>query len=131
MAKFMVLLTDDPCYWAQFGPEEMQGVIKQYVAWGMKMHAAKRIKVGHKLADEGGKRMTMAKGKLKVSDGPFAESHEVVGGFYLLEADSYDHCVKLLADHPHLAHGHRIDVRAVDAPPRGRGRGKKPAKRKA
>jgi len=130
MAKFMVLLTEDPAYWAKFGPEQMQAAIKQYVAWGMKMHASKRIKVGHKLTDEGGRRLVQSKGKLEVSDGPFAESHEVIGGFYLLEADSYDHCVELLADHPHLAHGHRIDVRAVDAVP-SRGRGRKPAKRKA
>jgi hypothetical protein len=77
MAKFMVLLTEDPCYWAKFGPEQMQAAIKQYVAWGMKMHAAKRIKVGHKLTDEGGKRLVAPKGKLKVSDGPFAGSRQL------------------------------------------------------
>lgn len=124
MAKFMVLLTDDPSYWATCTPEQMQEVIKQYVAWSMKMHATKRIKVGHKLADEGGKRLQKVRGKVKVSDGPFAESHEVIGGFYVLEADSYDHCHELLADHPHLAHGQRIDVRAIEEV-RSRGRRKK------
>jgi hypothetical protein len=117
MARFMVLLTDDPSYWAKLAPEQMQEVIKQYVAWSMKMRATKRIKVGHKLADEGGKRMEQVRGRLKVSDGPFAESNEVVGGFYVLEADGYDHCLELLADHPHLAHGQKILVRAVDEMP--------------
>lgn len=120
MAKFIVLLTDDPCYWAQFSPEQMGDVMKQYAAWGMKMHASRRIKIGHKLADEGGKRMQKVRGKLKVTDGPFTESHEVIGGFYVIEADSYDHCLELFADHPHIAHGHPIDLRAIDAPSRGR-----------
>ncbi len=123
MAKFMVLLTDDPSYWSKCSPEEMQAVIKQYVAWSMKMHATKRIKVGHKLADEGGKQLQKSRGKLKVTDGPFAESHEVIGGFYVLEADSYAHCIELLGDHPHLAHGQRIDLRAIEEV-RSRGRRK-------
>ncbi len=110
----MVLLTDDPSYWAKMTPAQMQEVIKQYVAWSMQMHATKRIKAGHKLVDEGGKRMQKVRGKVKVTDGPFAESHEVIGGFYVVEADGYDHCLELLAGHPHLAHGQRIDVRAIE-----------------
>lgn len=130
MARFVVMLTEDPSYWAKFTPEQMGDVIKQYVAWGMKMHATRRIKVGHKLVDEGGKRLQQQRGKLKVTDGPYAESHEVVGGFYVLEADSYDHCVTLLAGHPHLAHGQRVDLRAIEEMGGGGRRRKAPAARK-
>ncbi|MBM4014779.1 MAG: transcription initiation protein [Planctomycetes bacterium] len=131
MAKFLVMLTEDPAYWAKYTPEQMGDVIRQYVAWGMKMQATRRMKVGHKLVDEGGKRLTAARGRLKVTDGPYAESHEVVGGFYVMEADSYDQAAKLLAGHPHLAHGQRIDLRAIETVGGRRGGGGGGGKRKA
>ncbi len=40
-----------------------------------------------------GARIAVAKGKRYVVDGPFAESKELVGGFYLIEVDSLDEAV--------------------------------------
>ena len=42
-----------------------------------------------------GKRVRLAKGKLTVSDGPFTETKEVVGGYALVEAKSYDEALAL------------------------------------
>lgn len=42
-----------------------------------------------------GKRVRLAHGKQTVSDGPFTESKEVIGGFALLEADSMEHALQL------------------------------------
>ncbi|MCI0652423.1 MAG: YciI family protein, partial [Planctomycetes bacterium] len=52
--------------------------------------------------------------RLKVVDGPFAETKDVIGGFYLVKADSYSHCVDLIQDHPHLEFGQTITVREID-----------------
>lgn len=117
MPTFMVLLRDDPSSWAKYTPEQMMKVLEKYMAWGMKMHEQGRIVAGNKLADEGGKTMRKEGKGVRVVDGPFAETKDVIGGFYLLTADSYDHCVDLLRDHPHLEHGQVIDVRATDPNP--------------
>jgi hypothetical protein len=42
-----------------------------------------------------GKRVRLANGKISVTDGPFAETKEVVGGYALVEAKSYDDAMKL------------------------------------
>src|SRR5215831_14643926 len=42
-----------------------------------------------------GKRVRLSRGKLTVTDGPFAESREVIGGYALVEAKSYDDAMKL------------------------------------
>src|SRR5262249_44853058 len=61
------------------------------------------------------KRLGFDPGKIirgrQVNDGPFSESKEVFGGFYLIEAASYDEAVERAMDHPHLEYGGSIEVR--------------------
>jgi hypothetical protein len=51
-------------------------------------------------------------GKKLVTDGPFAETKEAVGGFDLLECDSFDEAVEIAATHP-LAEVGTIEVRPL------------------
>jgi hypothetical protein len=51
-------------------------------------------------------------GKTLVTDGPFAETKEAVGGFDLLECDSLEEAVKIAATHPNAAFG-AIEVRPL------------------
>jgi hypothetical protein len=51
-------------------------------------------------------------GKTTVTDGPFAETKEVVGGFDILECGSLDEAVEIAAAHP-VARGGTIEVRAL------------------
>ena len=53
-------------------------------------------------------------GRLVVKDGPFAESKEIVGGFYLIKADDYAHAVKLCEDHPQFVNDGFVEIREVD-----------------
>ena len=48
-----------------------------------------------------------------ITDGPFANTKEVFGGFYLIEAANYDEAVQRSMDHPHLEHGGTIEVRQL------------------
>jgi hypothetical protein len=114
MPTYLVLLQEDPTTWARFTPAQMRKVLEKYMAWGIKMRRSKRILDGHKLGEEGGRVMKKDGKGVRVVDGPFAETKDVIGGFYLFKADSYDHCLELLEDHPHLEYGHTIAVRAVD-----------------
>jgi|SoiMethySBSTD1v2_1073268.scaffolds.fasta_scaffold1878010_1 hypothetical protein len=118
MPSFLLILRDDPKSWAKYSPEEMQKIFERYFAWGTRMREQKRVLDGHKLKDEGGKsvRKESAGGRksLRVVDGPYAETKDVIGGYYLIRADSYAEVMKLIEDHPHLDLGHTIDVRQID-----------------
>jgi hypothetical protein len=111
--QFMLILFEKPGDFASMSPEQIQKIIEQYGAWGGKVAAAGQMAGGYKLREEGGKRMIQTAGKLAVTDGPYAETKEVIGGVYLLNVGSYDEAVKVASDCPHLKFG-RIEVRRLD-----------------
>ncbi|GGG93721.1 hypothetical protein GCM10007415_30870 [Parapedobacter pyrenivorans] len=45
-------------------------------------------------------------GKVSVTDGPFAETKEQIGGIMVLEATDLNHAIRLLSKHPSLQFGH-------------------------
>jgi len=56
--------------------------------------------------------VTMENGKLEVVDGPFAETKETLGGYYLLECETLDDAIAQAAKIPTAKHG-RIEIRPV------------------
>lgn len=113
MAKYMLLLYDNPAGWANISPADMQKAIEKYVAWGTKLRNKKVLLDSNKLADDVGK-VLRGKGQVRVIDGPYSETKEVLGGYYLLEAPDYNTAVDLTRDCPHLEYGGTIEVRVVD-----------------
>jgi hypothetical protein len=49
-----------------------------------------------------------------VTDGPYSESKEILGGFYIIEATDYAQALERSQDCPHLGYGGTIEVRQVD-----------------
>lgn len=115
MAQYMLLLHEDPSGFAQATPEEIQSVIGEYVAWREKLASEKRLVGGEKLKDEGGRHLVMRDSAVVVTDGPFAEAKEVLGGFFMIEASSYDQAVEIAKTCPHLKYHGRIELREVDS----------------
>ena len=113
MARFMLILEGKPHCYQHLSPDEMQRVFEKYRAWGDSMRATGRLAGGDKLRDEGGKIVSAVKGKVSVVDGPYSEAREVVGGYMMLQAESYEEAVALVSNNPHLEFG-RITIRAVD-----------------
>ncbi len=111
MPKFMLLLFDTPSDYAGMTPEQMQQVVKEYGAWAQEMGKAGKLEGGEKLADEGGKVITQS----GVTDGPFAESKEVLGGYFTINAASYDEAVEIARGSPHAKYGASTHVRQIDA----------------
>ncbi|HVS14874.1 MAG TPA: YciI family protein [Thermoanaerobaculia bacterium] len=111
MAKFLLLLNETPAQNPEWSPEEMQAVIARYRAWRESLGA--RILDGQKLCDEGGRLVRPDGGAVRVLDGPYTEAKEVLGGFFALEADSYEEAVEVAKTCPHLANGW-ITVRQID-----------------
>jgi hypothetical protein len=114
MPKYMLLLHDNPNTFANISPEAMQKVVEKYIAWGKKLREAGVMRAGDKLTDEPGRVMRRKEGQVHVTDGPYSESKELLGGYYMIEADNYDKAVELARDCPQLEFGGTIEVRQVD-----------------
>lgn len=107
MAQFMLLLYDDPTGWEKLSPEEMQKAIEKYMAWTKKAVDSKR------LAQDAGKVIRSGSGKPRVTDGPYSETKEVLGGYYTIEATNYEEAVQRTLTHPHLEYGGTVELRQV------------------
>lgn len=114
MAQFLLMLYEDPKEFADLSPDQMQAVIEEYTAWRRRLEERGRYVASQKLADEGGRRVSLVEGEVRVVDGPYAEAKEVIGGFFLIEAADYDEAIAVSRDCPHLEYGERIDIRQVD-----------------
>jgi hypothetical protein len=115
MPKYMLLLHDDPSSFATLSPADIQKVIEKYMAWGTRLRDAGIITESAKLTDEPG-RVVRGQGRaMRVTDGPYSETKEVLGGYYTIFADSYEHAAERAADCPHLEYGGTIEIRQVDA----------------
>jgi hypothetical protein len=113
MAKFMLILHQTPGTWQNVAPEEMQRKVERYQAWVDKIHTAGRHVSSEKLGEEGGKILTRQENRLLVFDGPYMETKEVVGGYFLFRAADYAEAIELASDCPFLEDG-RIEIRQTD-----------------
>jgi len=91
-------------------PEEMQEVSSRWMAWFKRLSEEGRAIAGNPLEPKG-KIVSGAGGR--VVDGPFAESKEAIGGYFLLKVDTMDEAVAIAQECPGLPHGAKVEVRPV------------------
>jgi hypothetical protein len=113
MKTYVMILHDSGAFPADISPDEIQAIIRRYVAWRQKVQENGRKVSGHKLKDGQGRVMAGAPGRTRVIDGPYAEAREEIGGLFILEAAGYDEVIELSRDCPHLDFG-TIEIREVD-----------------
>ena len=110
MAKFMFVYRDAASDQAEVSPEEMQKVFQEWMTWIKgAMEAGWMVEPGDALK-EGGK---VVRGKMVVTDGPFAESKEFVGGYSIVEAEDIDAATTLTEGCPSLSVGGCVEVREL------------------
>jgi hypothetical protein len=109
MPQFLLLLYEDPSGWQKLSPEEMQKALEKYVGWTRKPFTVDSKRLGEDL----GRVIRSQNGKPRVADGPYSETKEVLGGFYLIEAADYNEAVARASDHPHIEYGGTIEVRQL------------------
>jgi hypothetical protein len=114
MPNFMLLLHTDSTRPRPTSPDEIMAITKSYMAWADRMRSEGRLKGGEKLTFDAGKVMRPKNGRITVTDGPFAESKELVGGYFAISAKDYDEACRVAESCPHLGYGGTIEVRQVD-----------------
>ena len=87
------------------------------VAWCDKLLAARLLHGADKLRDEPGKIVRRKRGELHVTDGPYSETKELLGGYFIIEADSYEQAIERSRDCPHLEYDGTIEIREVEVRP--------------
>jgi hypothetical protein len=113
MPNYILLLHDSGTMPPDMSPAEIQEVIQRYVSWRQRVQQNGRTVSGHKLVDGEGRLLRGKVGAPQVTDGPYAEAREVIGGLFIVEAQNYDEVVALCKDCPHLDFG-TIEIREIE-----------------
>ncbi|TMI85347.1 MAG: hypothetical protein E6H10_03480 [Bacteroidetes bacterium] len=109
MEKFMLIFQGGMNPQAS-SPETMQKQMARWMAWIEKLNKAGKYVSGEPLAP-GGKLVT---GKNKTAtDGPYTEGKEVVGGFFVINAEDLGEAVSICDDYPGFDYGGTVQVRQV------------------
>src|SRR5262249_25816289 len=109
----MLLLNHTPETYATMSQDEALTTFGKYQAWMEQIKASGRYVGSEKLQEEGGKFVTRSQGRVSVTDGPYTESKEIVGGYFTLRADSYEEAVAIALECPFLDQG-TIWIRKTD-----------------
>jgi len=108
--KVLALIYGDEARWESASEEDRNAVLAQYRAFGES--ADGKIVGGAELEPtRTATTVRVRNGETIVSDGPFAETKEQLGGFYLFEVESLDEAAELAAGIPGAATG-AIELRA-------------------
>ena len=111
--QYLALIYADEGAWATFSEDERQAAYQQYFRFGEEGRAAGVVLGGEELdATSTATTVRVRDGETLVTDGPFAELKETLGGYYLLECGSIEEACEWAARIPGASHG-TVEVRPV------------------
>ena len=94
----------------ELSPEELQQVMTRWMNWLDRLTQAGKVKAAHPLANQG-KIITWKKGA--PTDGPFAESKEAIGGYFLLQVSGEEEALEIAKECPALKYGVAVEIRPI------------------
>jgi hypothetical protein len=87
---------------------------QEWASYTQELVAANKIRGGERLRPiASATTVRQQNGQRLISDGPFAETKEQLGGFYLIDANDLDEAVDWASKMPHLADGGSVEIRPV------------------
>jgi hypothetical protein len=111
--QFMLLIYGEESKWANLTPDQLSAEMGAYMAYTQDLAKAGVLVAGDELQPVAtAKTISVSDGKQKVVDGPFAETKETLGGYYLIKAESQEEALAWAAKCPGARYG-RIEVRPV------------------
>lgn len=105
-----LLIFRSASWYQDLSPEQMQQVVESWVAWMDRLKAEEKWLGGDAVEREG--RLVMGKTRV-VSEEPFADARETLGGYLVLKADSLEEAVLTAQQCPGLSHGVDVEVRPI------------------
>jgi len=99
--KYLGLAYFTPEKFAALSPDAVKAIVSQCPAMDEQMRATGKVRVSASLGDlENWRTLRPRAGKTQITDGPYIESKEVVGGLFIIEADSHDEALRIASMHP-------------------------------
>ena len=102
---------------SDLSPEQMQETFQKWITWIAGLKAKGQYLAGDPLEDTPAK-VLRGPGGAKITDGPYAEAKEVVGGYMLIAAKSFAEAVRISKGCPVYARGGCVEVRQIHPMPR-------------
>jgi hypothetical protein len=109
--KFLLLLRTGDAAFAHFSPDDVEQTMQRYFNWTEQLRAegrlvtADQLKPGGALLRRGGERIVL--------DGPYSETKEAYGGFYLITATDLDEAAVVAQGCPVYDHGGAVEIREI------------------
>ena len=111
--KYLLLIYDDPKVWEGFGEGEVNKMMGEYRELSTQIRESGHMLGGAQLQPpESATTVRIRDSKRLVHDRPFAETREVLGGYYLIEAKDLDEAIGIAARIPSARVG-TIEVRPL------------------
>ncbi len=111
--KYMLLCYDDAEAWERAGEGALREAMQEAVRLTHELHARGQYVMAAPLEPASTSRSVRVRdGRSHVTDGPFAEAREVLGGFYVIDVDSREEAIAIAARHPGARVG-TVEVRPL------------------
>lgn len=111
--KYLCLLYADETQWPKMPPEEAEGWIGEFAAFTQGIRASGHYLGSNRLQPTAAARTVRVRDeRISATDGPFAETKEQLGGYFLIEAGGLDEAVVIAAKIPGARYG-SVEVRPV------------------
>lgn len=110
MKDFLLVFRNDYRNIPKASPEEMEAIMKKWMDWIGGIAAQNKLTdPGHPLGSEG----KVLRPNNVITDGPYTEIKELIGGFTIVKAESFDEAVELAKGCPILGDGGNVEVRDI------------------
>jgi hypothetical protein len=111
--EYLLMIYGEESMWDKMTPEQEQQGAAAYMAYTEALKTAGVLKGSNRLRPTPtATTVRPVNGKTQVLDGPFADTKEQLGGYYLIEAADLDEALKWAAKCPAASHG-AVEVRAI------------------
>jgi hypothetical protein len=111
--QYLLLINDEEKVWAEMPEEERNAVYGEYMQYTQELRTRGLLVDANQLQPTStATTVSVRDGETIVTDGPFAETKEVLGGYYLIDVETLDEALEWAARIPSARYGH-IEVRPV------------------
>ena len=111
--QYMLLIYSDEKQWATMPEADMKAMYAAYGAFTQELIGANAMRGGAELAPiTSATTVRVRNGRVQTTDGPFAETKEQLGGYYVIDVPDLDHALKWAAKIPSATNG-SIEVRPL------------------
>ena len=111
--RYLLLIYGDEAAGAQMTEAEQEAEMGAWFAYTEELRTAGTLLAGEALQPTATATTVRGGGQTLTSDGPFAETKEQLGGFYLIEAADLDAAAAWAAKMPHFRQGGAVEIRPV------------------